>query len=163
MVAGSVIKCHAIYDEPFWRADGLSGQIIDTVGPVTIGFDNSPPDGSPGALVCFLEGDAARRLGRDADARRQAVLDAFTLHFGPRAAKPVDYVDVVWDDEEWTRGCYGANLPPGTWTRYGPSLREPVGLVHWASSETARQWINYMDGAATSGERAAREVLDALA
>ena len=23
---GSVIKCNAIYDEPFWRADGLSGQ-----------------------------------------------------------------------------------------------------------------------------------------
>jgi monoamine oxidase len=23
---GSVIKCQVIYDEPFWRADGLSGQ-----------------------------------------------------------------------------------------------------------------------------------------
>ena len=25
---GSVIKCMAIYDEPFWRAEGLSGQAI---------------------------------------------------------------------------------------------------------------------------------------
>ena len=23
---GAVIKCHAVYDEPFWRGDGLSGQ-----------------------------------------------------------------------------------------------------------------------------------------
>ncbi len=23
---GAVIKCHAVYDEPFWRADGLTGQ-----------------------------------------------------------------------------------------------------------------------------------------
>jgi monoamine oxidase len=26
--AGSVIKCNVAYEEPFWRADGLSGQAI---------------------------------------------------------------------------------------------------------------------------------------
>lgn len=164
MAAGSVIKCNAIYDEPFWRDDGLSGQIIDTVGPVTIGFDNSPPDGSPGVLVGFLEADEARRFGRvSSDERRAAVLECFALHFGPKARKPADYVDVNWDDEEWTRGCYGANLPPGTWTRYGFAMREPVGAVHWASAETATRWANYMDGAVESGLRATREVLDAIA
>jgi monoamine oxidase len=161
MVAGSVIKCNAIYDAPFWRDDGMSGQIIDTVGPVTIGFDNSPPDGSPGVLVCFLEADEARTYGRaGAEERRTAVLESLALHFGPKALEPLDYIDVVWDDEEWTRGCYGANLPPGTWTRYGPAMREPVGLVHWASAETATRWANYMDGAVESGQRAANEVLE---
>jgi monoamine oxidase len=164
MSSGSVIKCHAIYDEPFWRADGLSGQIIDTHGPVTIGFDNSPPDGSPGVLLGFLEGDDARRLGCvTPDARRDIVLQSLAFHFGPRALEPTDYVDRVWDDEEWTRGCYGANLPPGAWTRYGFAMREPIGLTHWASAETAVRWMNYMDGAVESGRRAAHEVLDALA
>jgi monoamine oxidase len=163
MSAGSVIKCHAIYDEPFWRADGMSGQIIDTHGPVTIGFDNSPPDGNPGVLLAFLEADEARRLGCvSADERRDVVLQSLAFHFGPRALRPRDYVDRVWDDEEWTRGCYGANLPPGAWTRYGFAMREPVGLTHWASAETAVRWMNYIDGAVESGRRAAREVLDAL-
>jgi monoamine oxidase len=163
MAAGSVIKCHAIYDEPFWRDEGMSGQIIDTHGPVTIGFDNSPPDGSPGVLLGFIEADDARRFGCvSPEERREAVLASFALHLGPKAAQPVDYVDMVWDDEEWTRGCYGANLPPGAWTRYGFAMREPVGAVHWASAETATRWANYMDGAVESGQRAAHEVLDAV-
>src|SRR5262249_21722389 len=40
---GAVTKCLAFYDEPFWRAQGLSGEIISAVGPLTMAFDNSPP------------------------------------------------------------------------------------------------------------------------
>jgi len=160
--AGSVIKINAIYDEPFWRTEGLSGRIVDPSGPVTVTFDNSPPDGSPGVLMGFAEADEARRLLRmTPDDRRRLVLDYLATYFGPRAAQPIDYVEGRWDEEEWTRGCYGANLPPGTWTRYGHAIREPVGLVHWASAETAVRWINYMDGAVSSGERAAAEILAA--
>lgn len=163
MAAGSVIKCNAVYDEPFWREDGLSGQIIDAEGPITIGFDNSPPDGSPGVLMGFLEADVARRLACvSREECRQAVLDSFAAHFGPKAHHPVDYVEGRWDEEEWTRGCYGANHPPGSLTRYGRAIREPVGLVHWASAESATRWVNYMDGAVESGARAASEVLEEL-
>jgi monoamine oxidase len=163
MAAGSVIKCNAIYDEPFWRRKGLSGRVIDPAGPLTITFDNSPRDGKPGILMGFIEADEARRLGRVShDDRRETVLDCLARHFGPKAKTPIDYVDRNWDDEEWTRGCYGANLPPGAWTRYGHALREPVGLVHWASAETGTRWINYMDGAVESGQRAASEVLAEL-
>ena len=42
---GSYLKCIAIYDEPFWRADGLSGESVSVEGPATTTFDNSPPDG----------------------------------------------------------------------------------------------------------------------
>ena len=45
MPAGSVIKCYAIYGEPFWRTDGLNGQAISDRGPVKVTFDNSPPVG----------------------------------------------------------------------------------------------------------------------
>ena len=64
MPLGTVAKCMAIYDEPFWRADGLSGQAASDRGPVRLTFDNSPPDGSPGVLLGFLEGRQARELGR---------------------------------------------------------------------------------------------------
>jgi monoamine oxidase len=158
--AGSVIKCHAVYDTPFWREAGLTGQATGDRGPVKVVFDNSPPAGSPGVLLAFLEGKAARRLNRVGPAeRRDAVLGSLVDFFGPHAAKPVEYVELDWSEEEWTRGCYGAHFPPGVWTQYGPALRAPVGRIHWAGAETATVWSGYMDGAVQSGERAAAEVL----
>jgi monoamine oxidase len=162
MPAGSVIKVNVVYDEPFWRADGLSGQAGGDRAPIKFTFDNSPPSGTPGVLVCFLEGAHARRFGRiDADARRRAVLASLTGYFGKRASKPIDFVERDWSAEEWTRGCYGAHLAPGVWTQFGPALREPIGRIHWAGTETAAVWSGYMDGALSSGERAAAEVLAA--
>jgi monoamine oxidase len=122
-----------------------------------------PPDGSPGVLLGFLEGNQARQLGAwDAGRRRAAVIDCFTRLFGPEAANPVDYVDKSWADEEWTRGCYGCYMPPGAWTAYGPQLREPVGPIHWAGAETATVWSGYMDGAVRSGDSAAEAVAASL-
>ena len=69
---GSVIKCQVIYDEPFWRAEGLSGQATGDGEGSRVVFDNSPPDGSPGVLLAFLEGDEARRLGREHRSRSAA-------------------------------------------------------------------------------------------
>ena len=106
MPMGSVIKCMAIYEEPFWRGHGLTGQATSTDGPVKLTFDNSPPDGSPGVLLGFLEGNQARELGAwHPGARRDAVIQCFVRLFGPEAARPLDYVDKSWADEEWTRGC----------------------------------------------------------
>ena len=42
---GSVVKCMAVYPEPFWREEGLTGQATSDTGPVKITFDNTPPDG----------------------------------------------------------------------------------------------------------------------
>jgi monoamine oxidase len=51
---------------------------------------------------------------------------------------------------------------PGTLLDFGRALREPVGRIHWAGTETATLGIGYMDGAVQSGERAAAEVVKAL-
>ena len=160
---GVVAKTMAVYDEPFWRADGLSGQATSDVGPVKLTFDNSPPDGSPGVLLGFVEGDRARGFAlMSADERRRAVVDTFARLFGPRAAKPERYIERLWSEEEYTRGCYGAHMPTGAWVAYGKALREPIGPIHWAGSEVALIWTGYMDGAVRSGESAAREVSAAL-
>ncbi|MGV0645247.1 FAD-dependent oxidoreductase [Mycolicibacterium sp. XJ2546] len=163
MPNGSVIKCMAVYDEPFWRANGLSGQGVSLSGPVKVFFDNSPPAGTPGVLLGFLEGNQARDFARlGPAARRSAVVDAFSTMFGARGAQPIDYIEKVWAADEWTRGCYGAFLPPNTWTTHGHALRKSVGPIHWAGAETAVESMGYMDGAVSSGERAAASVLAAL-
>jgi monoamine oxidase len=161
--AGSVSKCYAAYDTPFWREDGLTGTSLSDLGPVKLTFDNSPPSGSPGILLGFTEGDDARRMATLAPAqRREAVLACFVRAFGPRARSPTEYLERDWTAEEYTRGCYGAHFAPGTWTAYGRALREPVGAVHWAGAETATVWSGYMEGAVRSADRAASEVLAAL-
>jgi monoamine oxidase len=163
MPQGSVIKCMAIYERPFWRDAGLSGQATSDRGPAKIVFDNSPPDGSPGVLLAFLEGERARALGRLApDERRRRVVDGLARLFGPRAREPIGFVERSWADEEWTRGCYGCFMTPGGWTGFGDALRAPIGPIHWAGAETAIVWNGYMDGAVRSGERAAGEALAAI-
>ncbi len=161
---GSVIKCQVIYDEPFWRKDGLSGQATGDGSGSRVVFDNSPPDGAPGVLLAFLEGDEARRLGREPlEVRRQAVLDSLVRYFGPRAGQPQDYRERDWQQEKWSGGCYGTLFGPNVWTRYGAALRLPVGPIRWAGTETSPIWAGYMDGAIRSGEEAARQVAAELA
>jgi len=164
MPQGTVIKTMAIYEEPFWRDEGLSGQAVSDLGPARVVFDNSPPDGAPGVLLGFLEGRLAREWGaRPAEERRRAVLEGHARLFGERASRPQRFVERVWADEEWTRGCYGCLMTTGGWTEFGRTLRAPIGRIHWAGAETATVWNGYMDGAVQSGERACEEVVNALA
>ncbi len=164
MPMGTVIKCMAVYDEPFWRQDGLSGQALSLPGPVQVVYDNTPPQGSPGVLMGFLEGGDARRLGAAAEPeRREAVLGTFSRLFGARASRPTAYLEQDWSAEPYSRGCYAGVLGPGAWTSYGRSLRPPIGRVHWAGTETATRWMGYFDGAIQAGRRAAAEVLAAEA
>jgi monoamine oxidase len=162
--AGSVIKTYAVYPTPFWREEGFTGSVVNDRSPVGFLVDNSPPTGTPGVLLGFIEGRAARQLSRGTEQdRRQALVDAAVAAFGPRAASPELYLERDWSAEEYTRGCYGAHFPTGVWTSYGPALREPVGPIHWAGAETAAVWNGYLEGAVRSGDAAAEQVLAALA
>ena len=156
---GSVVKCMAIYDRPFWREQGLSGQLVVTDGPISATFDNSVPGATTGILLGFAVGPQAEQLRRlDAATRRRAVLEVYARAFGPAAAQPVDYLDHSWADEPWSRGCYFGHFPPGVLTSLGPVLRRAEGRIHWAGTETAREWTGYIEGAVESGERVAAEV-----
>jgi monoamine oxidase len=162
MAHGALTKCAAVYPEPFWREQGLSGQAVSDRGPVTTTFDNSPPDGSPGVLLGFIAGAEAIRHARRSEAdRRRAVLECFERLFGEQAAKPGIYLETAWAEEEWSRGGPVCSFTPGSLVPYGEALRQPAGRIHWAGAETATVWCGYMEGAIRSGERAAEEVLDA--
>lgn len=165
MPQASAHKAFAIYDEPFWRADGLNAQLISDVGPARMSNDSCMPEGSggPGIILAFFEGESARVAGRWPEAERQAALkDELGRHFGPRAAKPNLIVEGAWVERQWTRGCYNANPGPCGWIHFGEALSAPIGPISWAATETAQEWSGYMEGAVDAGQRAAREALDAL-
>jgi monoamine oxidase len=160
LAMGALMKVEAVYPTPFWRASKLTGQFFTTGGPVGYAFDNSPPDGNPGVLAGFVGGTQNRIWGAKSPAeRRAAVLAQYARVFKDnRFLSPVDYFDMDWTQEQWSRGGPTAVAAPGALTAYGPALRAPVGRIHWAGTETSEFWQGYMDGAVRSGERAAAEV-----
>ena len=161
---GSVIKMNIRYDRPFWRESGLAGNVISFDDPLTVAIDNTPHGSHHGVLAGFLEGVHARRLGMlPAEERRAIVLDCLVRWLGPEAGEPLEYHEKDWAAEEYSRGCYGGRFGTGVWTAFGPALAEPVGVIHWAGTETAAIWNGYMDGAVRSGYRAADEVRSAIA
>lgn len=164
MPMGTVIKCYAIYDKPFWRELGLNGLVVtDEAYMLQTVFDNSPADGSRGILTGFSLANRARKiLELPSEKRQELVVRDLVKLFGEKAAKPIKYLDKSWADEEFTRGCYTGLMSPGTITGFRNALREPCGHIHWAGTETATVWNGYIDGAIRSGERAAREVLRLL-
>ena len=127
-------------------------------------FDDSPPDGSPGVLFGFVGGDEARAF-RDAPDGRAARRGARELRrlLRRRGAQPARRTSrPTGRRERWSRGGpVGDRRARACCSAYGPALRQPVGRIHWAGTETSTYWNGYMDGAVRSGERAAREVLDA--
>lgn len=161
---GSIIKCVAVYERPFWRESGLSGEFASDEGPLASGFDDTPEGSAEGSLIGFIAGRAARGWSeRGESERRNAVVKQLTQYFGENAAHPVQYMEKNWMAEEWSGGCYEAFMGPGVMTTYGKALREPIGCIHWAGTETSDIWCGYMDGAVRSGERAAEEVKSAMA
>jgi monoamine oxidase len=160
---GSIGKAIAVYDTPFWRADGLNGQVVSDSGVVRSTFDNSPPDASYGALMGFIEADEMRAYdAASVDEVKAAVLKDYANYFGDKAKSPTSFVLQRWNNEGFSRGGPVAFAPPGVLTDYGTSLRKPVGGIHWAGTETSTYWNGYMDGAVRSGERVAKEVLAEL-
>jgi monoamine oxidase len=159
MPMGSVIKYIAVYDRAFWREAGFSGEAFSDTGPTVTTFDDSSPDGSHPALVTFSDGEVARVWSeRSAEERKTAVLGELVRFFGQPAGQPIAFVEKNWLEDPWTRGCYVGVMGPGTMTAYGSALREPCGRIHWAGTETATEWMGYIEGAIQSGHRAADEV-----
>ncbi|EME22320.1 flavin monoamine oxidase family protein [Rhodococcus triatomae] len=164
MSFGTLAKFEAVYPEPFWRADGLSGQAIfrDPTFPVCSMFDNSPPDGGPGVLMGFVGADQWRTWApKSPTERRGAVLRAFATALGPQALHPTTCIEKDWTSEEWTRGGPTSVLTPGTLTGLGRWRDVPFGRVHWAGAEHVNHWNGYMDGAVRSGKDAAADILAA--
>jgi monoamine oxidase len=164
---GTLTKVAAVYNRPFWRDAGLNGQAIDTGGPVSATFDDSPPTATsshgPGIIFGFVGGDNARSYATMSPAaRKAAVLKQYANFFGNQALQATNFFETFWSGDEWSRGCPVGIPANGALLAYGPWLRQPIGRIHWAGTETSGYWNGYMDGAVRSGERAASEVLTGL-
>lgn len=160
MFMGSIGKANAIYETPFWREKHLTGQVLSTSGTVQTTFDDSDADGTYGAILGFIEADQMRALNNATNVEIQnLVVEDYVKYFGEQARNVSQWVIKRWDNEEFSLGGPTALAGPGTFRQYGPALRTAYEGLHWAGTEAATFWPGYMDGAISSGERAAAEII----
>ncbi|KAM3862287.1 amine oxidase [flavin-containing] [Diretmus argenteus] len=163
---GSVIKCMVYYKENFWRKKGYCGtMVIEEEGaPIGLTLDDTKPDGTVPAIMGFILARKCRKLSvLTKEERLKKICEIYSRVLGSEEAlHPVHYEEKNWCEEEYSGGCYTAYFPPGILTQYGKVLREPVGKLYFAGTETATEWSGYMEGAVQAGERAAREVMCAM-
>ncbi|MGB5811821.1 MAG: flavin monoamine oxidase family protein [Polyangiales bacterium] len=160
---GATVKVVVTYKRTFWRDAGFSGEVVSADGPLSVVYDNSSHDGKQAALVGFIVGKHARSWSSQPAAdRERRVLAALAKYFGDDARLCEEYHELDWGTEPWSRGCPVGGLPPGVLSDSFANLRKPEGRIHWAGTESATEWMGYMEGAIQSGERAADEVIRRL-
>ncbi|ANJ25815.1 flavin monoamine oxidase family protein [Agromyces aureus] len=157
---GFVIKVHAVYETPFWRADGLSGTAFSPYELCHEAYDNTNHEDPRGTLVGFVSDEEADGVFTlSAEERKERILESLSHYYGEQAKHPVVYYESDWGSEEWTRGAYAASFDMGGLARYGSDLRAPVGPIHFSCSDMAGKGYQHVDGAIRVGREVAAEIL----
>lgn len=153
-------KFVAVYDRPFWRAAGLSGDAMSRRGPLAEIHDASGPDGVPAALFGFVGVPAGARAGQVAQIGA-AALHQLSRIFGPEALHPIASTLRDWAlapetavaaDHQPPQGHPDQGLPPVLTSLWD-------GHLHLASTETSRLTGGLMEGALDAADRVARRIL----
>ncbi|MEU9476085.1 NAD(P)/FAD-dependent oxidoreductase [Streptomyces sp. NPDC048191] len=144
-------KFAAVYDRPFWRADGLSGLseaegVLGSTWPQNVGVLSAliPPE-RYGVL-----------LSTPPQLRAPELLAEMAGMFGEGALRPAACHLRLWGTDPWTQG-YVTQWPPGEVMAVGPlhGTHEPPFYVCGSD-----QWVaGYMEGAVRTGRAAAEEAL----
>ncbi len=161
MEMGTVIKCNAVYDKPFWREAELSGSMICLDEVVELSVDNSVPGSDNGIITSLIHADRAKGLLKLSEPeRKEVLLKSYANLFGEKALKPIIYNDYSFTNNPWIGGAYSGNFKNGIYSKYGEHLAKPSGNIHWAGTETSTLFKGFMEGAVLSGERVAKEILN---
>ncbi|MEM6306169.1 MAG: NAD(P)/FAD-dependent oxidoreductase [Pseudomonadota bacterium] len=147
-------KAIAVYDRPFWREAGLSGDAMSRVGPMVEIHDASPSEGGPYALFGFIGVPPAARSDQP---RLRAALEAqLTRLFGPEAAAPRALLLKDWAFDPLTATAADA-VPLHQHPAYGlPAALAELwdGRLIFAGTEVAKANGGFIEGALEAAEMA---------
>ena len=145
-------KLFAVYEKPFWRDMGLSGDGISCCGPLMEIHDASPAGADSGALFGFV-GLPVGSPSREPGSLKAGALAQLRQMFGTAAADPIEVIIQDWGKEACT--AVAADQSTTHHPRYGlPQALLPLadrGLL-FASTETAPQFGGFIEGALEAAE-----------
>jgi len=155
---GGHAKFVAIYERPFWRDAGLSGDAMSRHGPLVEIHDASGASaGDAGALFGFLGVPAQHRAGAEAAIVEAAVAQLVRV-FGDEAARPVRTAYEDWAQARETASPLD-HAPLSHHPAYGlpPALdRMWDGHLHLCVTEAAPEMGGFLEGALAAAEHTAR-------
>ncbi|WP_368655095.1 flavin monoamine oxidase family protein [Ornithinibacillus sp. 4-3] len=153
-------KFIAIYDEPFWREDELSGFVSSWVGPLQEIHDASPETGS-GALFGFVGIPAKVRQQITKDEMTEMIVDQLIRLFGSSAQNIKEMIYKDWS-EEYETAVEADWEPLRSFPQYGPLAVTEAWQkkIIFASTETDAQFGGHLEGALRSAKRAASEIIE---
>lgn len=145
-------KAVALYDRPFWRDAGLSGDAMSRHGPMVEIHDASPNQGGPYALFGFIGIPPSSR--QDEPALRGAIIAQFARLFGAEAGSPLELFLKDWAFDPFT-----ATVLDHQPLHQHPAYGKPASMtglwnntLHFAGTETATQFGGFLEGALESAE-----------
>ena len=145
-------KAVAVYDTPFWREAGLSGDASSQRGPMVEIHDASPVTGGPYALFGFIGVPPQAR--QNLPALKEAITAQLARLFGPQACSPVALYLKDWASDTYT--ATDLDLAPlYAHPQYGmPSALSGLwdNRLHFSGTETAPQFGGYLEGALEAAE-----------
>lgn len=150
-----------LYDAPFWREQGLSGEAFSQRGPLTEVYDGSPYSSSGAAagyaLTSFVGLNALQRRQIGEAQLVEASLAQLEQLFGPGARGVTKIIVKDWSGEAHT--TTEADLAgPHQHPHYPPSAPRQVldGYLSLAGTEAAREYGGIIEGALESADEIAR-------
>jgi len=154
-------KVLAVYERPFWRSRGLSGDVISQRGPLVEVHDASPASGTYGALFGFVGVPPAARLSRG-DAVVAAAKTQLAQVFGADAPEPLEVHYTDWAENGLVATESDYNGPAGhpDYRPIAPLSEGWNGRVIFSSTETGREFGGFLEGALEGAEQAARAIKD---
>ena len=153
-------KVVAVYDAPFWRDAGLSGDGISQCGPLVEIHDASPATSTSGALFGFVGIPAPIRKSGNYDLAHLAI-EQLAAMYGSKAAQPTSVLVQDWAREAFTAAKNDENEQLQQHPEYGTpaSLAHLwAGKLHLASTEMAPTFGGYLEGALESAETVATKI-----
>ncbi len=149
-------KMLALYPAPFWREQGLSGEVYSRRGPLTEIYDASPASGGPYALFGFFAiAPHARQALGETQLQRLCLAQLRRL-FGADAATPLAFHIKDWTADSLT-ATEDDRLAPAHHPDYGAMNADRTvwnGQLIRAGSETAAISGGYLEGALEAAEAA---------
>jgi monoamine oxidase len=172
-ILGYYSKMIFVFEKPWWRTAGLSGEIkAQDLGPILFSVDTSIPADDQWSISCFIVGSRGLKWSKLSQEERyssawnqlRSAFEKVDLESGIlEIPEPINALEYEWSKQEFFLGGPCPASPPGLLSAVGgDALRKPFENVHFVGTETALEWKGYMEGAIRSGDRGAAEVIAAL-